>query len=273
MQRYHLMSGLPRTGTTLLAALLSQNPDVYLSPQSDLADHLRRVHQDGMKGEDWRLGVMHGQHTALVRGIIPAFYADTPQPVVIDKSRRWGNPYYLGLLSEIMPEPPRILLPVRPLAEVVASFVRKAQENPDTNYIDRQMVAEDFLPYWRKPLDDARVDWLLAPGGMLQAAILSVSSAYRDEKAHLFHVFTYADLVAEPGKTLDGIYNFLGVDRFAHDFTTIPAAEPHADAEVLGVPDLHTVRPMLAATAPPPEDVLSDYALTRCEIEDFWTGR
>lgn len=271
MQRIRFMAGLPRSGTTLLGAIMSQNSTVYVSPQSDLTEHLRRTHQEGMKGEDVRLGVLQEQHQSLLRGVIPAFYADTPQEVVIDKSRRWGAPYYLRLLAAIMPEQPRILCPVRPLSEVVASFVRKAQANPETNYIDRQMIAEDFLPYWRKPIDDARVDWLLQPGGMLDTALLSVSSAYRDDTAHLFHVFTYADLVADPGKTLDGIYDFLGVERFAHDFTAIPAAEPHADAEVLGVPDLHTVRPTLAVTAPAPENVLSDYALTRCQLEDFWT--
>lgn len=263
------MAGLPRSGTTLLSAILSQNDAVYLSPQSDLAEHLRVIHQH--QGEDVQLGVLTGQHDALLRGAPAAFYSDLADRTVIDKSRRWGAPYYLRLLEHVLGEPPRILSPVRPLSEIVASFVRKAQENPETNYIDRQMLAEDFLPYWRKPLDDARVDWLLQPGGMLDTAMLSVSSAYREETAHLFHVFTYADLVAEPGKTLDGIYDFLGVERFPHDFTEIPAAEPHADAEVLGVPDLHTVRPTLAATAPPPEEVLSDYALTRCAIEDFWT--
>jgi sulfotransferase len=267
--RLRFMAGLPRSGTTLLAAILSQNDAVYLSPQSDLSEHLRVVHQH--QGEDVRLGVLGAQHDALLRGAPAAFYSGMDDRTVIDKSRRWGAPYYLRLLDHVLGEPPRILTPVRPLADVVASFVRKAQDNPDTNYIDRQMIAEDFLPYWRKPLDDARVDWLLAPGGMLDAAMLSVASAFRDETAHLFHIYTYADLVTDPGKTIDGIYEFLGAERFPHTFDTIPAAEPHADADVLGVPDLHTVRPALAVTAPPPEDVLSDYALTRCAVEDFWT--
>ncbi len=265
------MAGLPRAGTTLLAAILQQNPNIYLSPQSDLSEHLRVIHQH--QGEDMRLGVLLTQHDSLLRGVLATFYSGMDERTIIDKSRRWGAPYYLRLLHHVLDEPPRILTPVRPLAEIVASFVRKAQENPETNYIDKRMIEEDFLPYWRKPLDDARVDWLLQPGGMLDAAILSVASAFRDDTAHLFHVYTYFDLVTNPGKTIDGIYDFLGVDRFAHDFTTIPAAEPHADSEVLGVPDLHTVRPTLAMTAPPPEDVLSDYALTRCQIEDFWTGQ
>lgn len=271
MQNIRFMAGLPRSGTTLLSSILNQNEAVYLSPQSDLSEHLRVIHQH--RGEDVQLGVLTAQHDALLRGAPAAFYADLGDRTVIDKSRRWGAPYYHRLLEHMLGEPPRILSPVRPLTEVVASFVRKAQENPETNYIDQAMIAEDFLPYWRKPLDDARVDWLLSPGGMLSAAILSVHSALQEDTAHLFHVFTYADLVSDPAKTLDGIYDFLGVERFPHDFATIPAAEPHADAEVLGVPDLHTVRPTLAVTAPPPETVLSDYAMTRCQIEDFWTGR
>jgi sulfotransferase len=265
------MAGLPRSGTTLLGAVMSQNPAVYVSPQSYLSEHLRRIHQH--EGEDTQLGVLSEQHLSLLRGAPAAFYSAMGDRTVIDKSRRWGAPYYLRLLEQVLGEPPLILCPVRPLTEVVASFVRKAQENPDTNYIDRHMIAEDFLPYWRKPLDDARVDWLLAPGGMLQTAILSVASAKNPATSDMFHVFAYADLVGDPGKTVDGIYDFIGVDRFAHDFTAIPGAEPHNDIDVLGVPDFHTVRPTLAVAAPPAESVLSDYGMTRCQIEDFWTGR
>lgn len=270
-KNYRFMSGLPRSGTTLLSAILSQNPDVYLTPQSDLSEHLRVTHQSGMGFEDWNLGVLRREHTALLKGTIAAFYSETPQSTIIDKSRRWGNPYFVRLLTDVLGEEPRILCPVRPLAEVVASFIRKAQENPETNYIDRQMISEDFLPYWRKPVDDARTDWLLSPNGMLNSGILSVHVAMQEEAAHMFHIYSYNDLVTEPQKTLDGIYDFIGVDRFQHDLSTIPMAEKHNDAEVLGIPDLHSVRDTLSASTTSPEEVLSDYALTRCMIEDFWT--
>lgn len=273
MTTFRFMAGLPRTGTNLLTAILSQNPSVYLSPDSSLPDQLLAIRNTTTRSEDWTLGVMRDEHTALLRGAIAAFYADRREPVVIDKSRSWGTPYHLRLLTDLLSEEPRILCPVRPLAEVVASFIRKAHDNPGSNYIDRCMVDDDFLPYWRKPLDDARVDWLLQPGGMIDRAMLSVASAYRDDTARMFHVFTYADLVADPAKTLDGIYDFLSVERYTHDFAEIEATQVAGDAEVYGIPDLHAVRPVMAATAPPPEDVLSDYALTRCAIEDFWTGR
>jgi hypothetical protein len=200
-----------------------------------------------------------------------AYHSAVSAEVVIDKSRKWGAPYFLHLLTDILEEPPLILSPVRPLAEVVASFIRKAQENPETNYIDLLMQQEDFLPYWRKPLDDARVDWLLSEKGMLQSAMLSVASAFNEDTAGMFHVYKYSDLVAKPKETIDNIYDFIGVSRFPHEFDKIPAGEYHLDMEGLGIPDMHTVRPILMDTSPRPEEVLSDYALTRCDIEDFWT--
>lgn len=269
---YGFMSGLPRSGTTLLSSIVSQNKDVWITPQSDLYEHARNIVNTTPDFESFRLGVMHRESFSLLKNLIGAFYADAPQSYIIDKSRAWGTPYFLNILPSLLNgQTPKILCPVRPLAEVVASFIREANKNPGINFIDRDMTAKDFFSYWRKPIDDARVDWLLQPGGMLDTAILSVSSAFKSETEHFFHVFTYYDLVNEPSKTLDSIYDFLGLDMFIHDFTVIPPAEPHADAEVLGVPDLHTVRSTLAVTAPAPEDVLSDYALTRCQIEDFWT--
>ena len=265
------MCGLPRTGTTLLSAILSQNASVYLSPQSDLSEHLRNAHQ--YTSEVRELGVLSGQRDNLIKGIPAAFYGGDSGKTVIDKSRSWGNPYFLRLLTKVLGESPRILCPVRPLVEVMASFINKAQQNPDINYIDQKMVTEDFLPYWRKPLDDARVDWLLSTNGLLQTSMLSVASAYKDETARMFHIYTYSDLVNNPIETINGIYRFLGLEPYPHNFDVIPKAEYHADFEVLGIPDMHTVRSTLQVTSPRPEDVLSDYAITRCEIEDFWTDK
>ena len=34
---YHFLSGLPRSGNTLLSAILNQNPDIYSSPLSPVS--------------------------------------------------------------------------------------------------------------------------------------------------------------------------------------------------------------------------------------------
>lgn len=269
--RYRFMAGLPRTGTNALAAVLSQNPAVFLSPQSELAEQMLTIERTARGCEDVALGTMADNHAALLGGSLDAFYAHQSQSVIIDKSRRWGTPYLLQMLTRVLGESPRVLCPVRPLTEVVASFVAKAQQH-EGNFIDRAMREQEFMPLYRKPIDDARVDWLLSPGGLLDLSILSVYAAHHPETRHHFHVYSYADLVTEPGKTLDGIYDFLGVDRFAHDFSNLPGeAETHS-GRMLGVPDFHAVRPVLSAQSPDPAEVLTDYGMARCQMEDFWTA-
>lgn len=272
MKRFFFMAGLPRSGSTLLANILNENPDVYASALTDTTQVLRYLHQQPASFESFQLGAVTKQYDSLLKHSLEAAYQDIPERYVIDKNRMWGTPYYLRLLEFILGEPPKIICPVRPLPEIVASFIRKANENPETNFIDRNMVNEDFLPYWRKPLNDARVDWLLKPGNMTDAAMLSLAGSFRDESASSFHLVPYERLISKPQETLDGIYGFLGIPRFHHTLDLIGPGEKHNDADVLGIPDLHAVRPSLTITAPPPEEVLSQYGMQRCLLEDFWTN-
>jgi hypothetical protein len=41
-KKFFFMAGLPRSGGTLLSSILSQNPDVYVSPQSTLLTERER---------------------------------------------------------------------------------------------------------------------------------------------------------------------------------------------------------------------------------------
>lgn len=268
--RYRFMAGLPRTGTNALAAILSQNPDIYLSPQSDLAEQMLTIERTARECEDVSIKTLIENHSALLNGSIDSFYSNQPQSIIIDKSRRWGIPYLLQMLTRVLGESPRVLCPVRPLTEVVASFVTKAQQNED-NFIDRNMREQEFMPMYRKPIDDARVDWLLSPNGLIDISILSIYAAHHPETKHYFHIYTYADLLSEPDKTLDRIYDFLGAERFTHDFDNIPSREYTESGIILGVPDFHAVRPVLSAQSPDPAEILTDYGMYRCQMEDFWT--
>jgi sulfotransferase len=269
--KVHFMAGMPRSGTTLLASILNQNPAVYCSPNSPLYEHLRDI--DTANYESYRMGVMQDCKRSLLNGAIDSFYKHKDADVVIDRSRVWGVPYYMRLLRYALGmNSPKILCPVRPLAEVVASFIVKAQANPN-NFIDRSMMEQDFLPLWRKPINDARVDWLLSPNSMLDTAILSVHTALRSEDKHLFHVFSYDDLVSKPGGTINDIYDFLGLDSFSHDYTRIANTEPYDDMNAFGIPDLHLVDHKIRPSQVKPESVLSEYALERCALEDFWTRK
>ena len=266
--RFAFLAGLPRSGSTLISALLNQRNDVHVTGLSDASEIMRYVALNLAESENYRAGETM-QRAALLRGVLPAMYASAITDLVIDKGRMWGTPFYRQLLTEALGQPPQILSPTRPLSEIVASFVRMCRANPD-NYIDRAMVGDDFLPYWRKPIDDARVDWILAPGGHLSAAMLSLYGAFQPDTADQYHVVEYAKLCNNTREVLAGIERFLDLDPFTYDLDGI-TGQPHHDAEVYGIPNMHHVRERIQRIDPAPETILSPYALARCELEDFWS--
>lgn len=267
-KRVAFLSGLPRSGSTLLTALLSQRDDVYVSGLSVAADVISYAHLTLPQTEQHTAGETT-QAASLLTHALDAMYADRPEPLIIDKSRMWGSPYYRRVLTQEIGVPLRILAPVRPLAEVVASFVRMCRAAPD-NYIDRAMVNDDFYPYWRKPIDDARTDWLLLPNGHLGGAMLSLHGAYQSETTDEYCVIQYARLCDNTGETLREIERFLNLEPFDYRLDEIAGA-PHNDAQVFGIPNMHHVRERIERIDPAPETILSPYAMARCELEDFWT--
>jgi sulfotransferase len=265
------MSGLPRAGTTLLSVLIKQNPRLLLTEESSLADHMRNVHQSMGGKEDVMMGNNVSRHQELLRGMLKAYYAQDDSSHVIDKCRHWAAPYFIRLLNEATGTRPRIIIPVRPLAEVVTSILLHLRAHPMGNFVDRQMLADDFLPFWRKELDDARVDYLLRPGAMLDMAMLGIDTALKGEADADFMLFTYDELVEDASLVLDRIHEFIGAEPFKYDLTELSNTTQQKDAEVLGLPGFHDVRSEISRTSVSPENVLSDYALERCSTEDFWT--
>lgn len=270
MTVFHFMSGLPRSGSTLLSGLLSQRPDLYCPGITNTPTVFEFV--DGQMGRDEsaQLGTSHGQRNSLLHNLLPAMYADRDEPVIIDKSRLWGIPYYNTLTAKALGRQPRIIIPVRPLDEIVASYIRLLRVNPG-NFLDQAIQTGNISTQFRKPLDDTRVDTLLMPNEHLSLSMLAIYGAYQPESAHLFHVVQYADLTDDPVKALRGVEEFLDLEPYDYSLTGITGAA-YNDA-ALGMAGMHNVRPEVSRRDPPPDTVLSEYALQRCRLEDFWTGR
>ena len=110
----HCISGLPRSGSTLLCNILAQNPRFYASQTSGMLDVLFGVRNQWdnlieMKAMDQELSEQ--RKLAVLRGIMESFYADVDRPVIFDKSRGWLA--HLEMLELLLQRPARELEPVR----------------------------------------------------------------------------------------------------------------------------------------------------------------
>src|SRR5262245_36279277 len=91
-KRFHFIAGLPRSGSTLLANILAQNPRFHATGTSGVLEVLFNVRNcwEGL-GEFQAMPAEAGSaaKVRVLRGILESFHADTDRPVVFDKSRSW----------------------------------------------------------------------------------------------------------------------------------------------------------------------------------------
>lgn len=244
----HFLSGLPRSGSTVLAAILNQNPTAHVSTTSALGGALDGLatawHRDNLliSNDPERKKLSH-----TMRGVIDAFYSETDKPVIIDKSRNWPLPVIMQAMGQVLGQKPKIVATVRSVPDCMASFVRVA-----------------------KPDD---LDEFLTSGSLtqhLKSSYQTLQAGYEyDPECFLF--VEYEDLLANPQAELERIHVFLGLPPFEYNFEEIDGSTVKEDDENLhGVSGLHDIKPVLAKQhSEDPKEVLKYHYNMFCQPE-FW---
>ena len=251
---FFFMAGLPRSGSTLLSSILNQNPDIYVSPQNDIPRLMFALYQEMQLSEPFHAGYNPDGFHNVIRQVPYNFYANVDKKYVIDKNRAWGTLDNLQL-ANLITNDIKIIAPVRPILEILASFINLAERNPN-NFIDRIVGSYPASQY--RPLNDARCDAIMAGDKDLERNILSIASALRPEHKDKFHFVLYEDLVAKPEQSIKDIYQFLGIPEFEHQFDNFKWELMPNEANVFGIPNLHKVKPHLEQSKTD-ISVLSDY--------------
>ncbi len=89
--RYHFITGLPRAGSTLLSALLLQNPRFYAGMTSPVGGLFKGMLNQLGAGSEFGPVVSTEQRRRLVRGLFDSYYADqADKQVVFDTNRMWS---------------------------------------------------------------------------------------------------------------------------------------------------------------------------------------
>ena len=86
------MSGLPRSGSTLLSALLNQNPKIHASPNSPLLDTIHYTEEYLLyQSSQYQAHPKPECALKVLSSIAANYYFDTEEPIIVDKSRGWVN--------------------------------------------------------------------------------------------------------------------------------------------------------------------------------------
>lgn len=260
---FYFLAGMPRSGSTVLASILTQNPEIYVTPTSPLLDLLYLNEQAWRKLPSVIANPIPEQLESISHAIINSCWQHINRPIIIDKHRAWGR--NLPAISNIFGTPPKLIVTVRDIPSVIASFMTLLRNSSQPlTYIDKILISKNL-----QLTDDNRADVLWKD--FIQDPWDSFRTAWTTDKSAI-HLVSYDHLISNKQAVIDGIYDFLELPRYTHNFQHIENPNVDSDLAAWGLENLHTIRPKLAKTAQDPRTILGDqiyekYANMKLE---FW---
>ena len=250
-QHIHFISGLPRSGSTLLAALLRQNPRFQAGMSGPLGGLFGTLLGEMSARSEFSVFIDDDQRKRVLRGLFENFYADSSAEVVFDTSRAWCA--RLPALATLFPGS-RVIACVREVPWIVDSIEQLIRKNA--------FQPSSIFNYSPGGTVYTRANGVAGADGMLGYAYDALKEAFYGEHADRLMLVQYETLTREPAKALKAIYDFLGEPAFTHDFDHVDYDANEFDAKA-GTPGLHTVRPRVDAnerTSILPPDLFSRFA-------------
>lgn len=253
MDHVHFISRLPRSGSTLLAALLRQNPRLFAAMTSPVASLVGAVLPKMSGASGFSSFFDDTRRRAILKSIFDGYYADlAADRVVFDTNRTWTAK--APLLKELYPNS-RIICCVRDVRWIIDSVERLLRQNP-TQLSRISNFAAGGTVY-------SRVETLMnSDSGLVGLAWASLREAWFSEYAQRLIILDYDTFVRKPEPIMWRLYAELGQPPFAHDYNNVTYDEPDYDADI-GMPGLHKVegkverRPREPCVPP---DIFSKYA-------------
>jgi len=245
MEQFVALSGLPRTGSTLLSSILSQNPKIHAEGNSAVCQLMWDMQQSVANSEQIKAS-NKDLTDKLVKPIPHTYYSDVKKSIVVDKCRSWTLPANMQMLNRYFDNTPKVIVLVRPMVEVVASFMslRKANgwEDLETGLLD-----DGSEPIMRSL---AGVEWA------------------RQNNNGEFLFVSYDELVDNTQRSLDRIYEHCGWEAFEHNLDEIVNTHKEDDS-VYGLQGQHDIRPQISRRTVCIE--LSERLINKCNRLDEWS--
>ena len=254
--------GLPRTGSTLLTALLNQNPYIHagtLSPVFELMYYNNEI----LHKEQAQAFPKPDVFRHVVRSNMINYYADKDEPILIDKCRAW--PAHIDLLKKYISDDPKLICTVRHPLDILASFITLIHKDNTLSFIDKAMLQRGM-----KLTDDNRCHYMMNPGGIVWESMNALATAFRQKETQYIHFIQYDDLVSNPREVMNNLHGFLQLDPFHYKFDNVVAKDREKDAEVYGLPTMHEVRKSISKISKPYSEVLSAEVINKYINYDFW---
>jgi sulfotransferase len=235
---YYFISGMPRSGSTLLANILAQNPRFHATATSGIMDVMYNVRNVWNELIEFKANPDPAAELRVLRGILDSFFSNITKPVIFDKSRGWLSE--IEMAEAVLGHKVKILVPVRDIRDVLASFEKLHRKNAP--YIKHPNASANYFKFQTvEGRTQMNMDSSQPTGLAYNRIVDALNRGFADRLLFV----DFDELTHNPEDTFKQIYKFLGEEYFEHNFDHVEQVTFENDT-VHGIRDLHTIRTKVA---------------------------
>ena len=221
---------MPRSGNTLFASIMNQNPDIACTGNSITLEIMKDLFL--LKKTDvFQNFPDHRSLDNILDIVYDTYYKDWPQKYIIDRGPVM-TPGNFALMKKHYKRPFKCIVLVRDLMDVLASYMKWYTENPDA-----------FPNKYECENDDEKLYMIMKKDGAVAKELDAIKNAYKYPEICYF--MKYDKLVMNPEEQIRGMYNFLNIPYYSHYFENLQQVNVNGisyDDTVVGS-NMHNVWP------------------------------
>ena len=200
--RLFFLCGMPRSGNTLFASIMNQNPEVVVTANSLTLEIMKDLSL--LKQTDiFQNFPDHKSLDNILDCVYDIYYKNWPQKYIIDRGSVMTTDNF-ALMQKHYRRPFKCIILVRDLMDVLASYLKWYTENPDA------------FPNTYGSTDDEKLGRIMNDQGAVAKELKSIQNSYN--YPDICYYLKYDDLVSNPEQCINEVYKFLDIPFFQHKF-------------------------------------------------------
>ena len=221
--------GMPRSGNTLFASIMNQNPEIAATPNSITLEIMKDLFL--LKQTDvFQNYPDHKSLDNVLDVVYDNYYKNWSQPIIIDRGPVM-TPGNFALMQKHFKRPFKCIVLLRDVMDVLASYMKWYTENPDA-----------FPNRFNLKNDEEKLGMIMNKDGAVAKDLEAIKNAFN--YPDICHFVKYDDLVAQPEQEIRKVYQFMNLPYFNHKFEDLQQVEVNGmkyDDTIVGK-NMHNIR-------------------------------
>jgi hypothetical protein len=207
VKQYFFISGLPRSGNTLLASILNENENILATGQSIFPSIFYDLQTITQENDVYKNYPQDERFENFYKNLFNNFFTNDNEKYIVQRGE-FITPINLQNLFNYCPNKIKIVILVRNVVDVLKSFINHSHTYK--NY---------YLNKFKT--NDEKAIFLMEEHGYIKLILDSIKILIDNDEIKNFLIVDYDKFVCNPKEYLQKIYEYYEIKYFKHDLNNI----------------------------------------------------